>query len=138
MKAKHFRVEEFVPESLYKVRGEKCWELIDDRLVKTADQLKEKFPEGSMTINNWVWDGNRMWSGLRTAESRWYSPTSQHSFGRAFDAVFSDYDEAEVRRYVIEHPEEFPYVRGVEDFAGMGWVHVDVRNTKHVKVFGKA
>ena len=129
MKSKLFRIQEVVPEHIYNLRGEKAWELIDDRLIQTMDTLKTIFPEGSMTINNWLWGGNRNWSGLRTPDSPDYSETSQHSSGRAFDCVFSDYDEATVRKFIIDNPQMFIHVTGIEDFDGMTWVHVDVRNT---------
>ena len=129
MKSKHFKIQELVPEHIYKARGEKSWELLDEKLLKTIDTLKEQFPKGSMTINNWLWGGNRNWSGLRTPDSPDYSETSQHTFGRAADMKFSAYDEADVRKFIINNPEMFPYVKGIEDFKGMTWVHIDVRNT---------
>lgn len=135
MKSKHFKLQEFLPKHVYKARGEKGWQLLDDRLIAVADRLKEKFPEGTMTINNWLWGGNRNWSGLRTPESPDYSPYSQHTFGRAFDAVFSAYDEAEIRRYLIDNKHEFPEIKGIENFDGMVWVHVDVRNSDRVLIF---
>jgi hypothetical protein len=129
VKSEIFRIEEFVDPEIYKVRGEKAWELIDVRIIITAEALKKRFPLGTMTINNWVWGGDRLWSGLRTPRSKYYSETSQHSFGRALDCVFSAYSAKEVRQYVITNPEEFPYVTGIEDFDNMSWVHLDCRNT---------
>ena len=103
MKSKHFKIQELVPEHIYKARGEKSWELLDEKLLKIIDTLKEQFPKGSITINNWLWGGNRNWSGLRTPDSPDYSETSQHTFGRAADMKFSNYDEADVRNYIIQH-----------------------------------
>ena len=137
MISKIFKIQEFVPEHIYLKRGEKAWELIDDRLIITAEALKKAFPLGTMTINNWVWGGDRMWSGLRTLESKYYSETSQHTFGRAIDCIFSEYSAQEVRTYIIDNPELFPYVTGIEDFNGMSWVHIDVRNSDLVKIFKK-
>jgi len=130
-----FKIQELVPKHIYEERGDRSWELIDARLIETIDTLKAIFSKGTITINNWLWDGNRNWSCLRTPASPDYSETSQHTFGRAVDMKFSAYDEAYVRNYIIQHPDEFPYVNGIEDFKGMTWVHVDVRNSDTVKVF---
>jgi len=128
MVSKSFKIEELVPPTVFNARGFKSWELIDDKLIITMDAIKARFPLGTMTINNWVWGGDRRWSGLRTPDAaEYYSQTSQHSFGRALDAVFSAYDVEEVRQYILANPEEFPHVKGVE--LGTGWLHVDVRNT---------
>lgn len=135
MKSKYFIIEELVDEEVFLKRGEKCWELINPELIKLIDKIKEKFPNGAMYINNWKWGKDRKESGLRTAYSVNYSPTSQHSLGNAADFVFTEYDEAEVRKYLIEHKNEFPEMKGIEDFSGMGWVHVDVRNCAQLKVF---
>ena len=130
----HFRIEELVPKELYElVKTDKLWDLIDERLIDTIDALKEKFPEGSMTINNWLWGGNRDQSGLRTKNSKFYSPTSQHSIGKAIDCVFSDYKTEEVRQYVINNPKKFPYVKGIEK--DVSWCHFDVRDSDRVVIF---
>ena len=133
MISKYFKIQELVPKPIYLVRGESAFELIDSKLIVTMDAIKERFPNGTMTINNWLWGGARLWSGLRTPDYSGYSKTSQHSFGRALDCVFSEYVVDEVRQYIIDNPEEFPYVTGIE--LGTSWLHVDVRNYDGVKKF---
>lgn len=96
--------------------------LIDSRVVKADQMLRDKF--GSVTINNWWIDGPRQWSGLRTKESPDYSPTSQHSFGRASDKLFTHVDAETVRKYIMEHWRELG-ITCIE--AGVSWVHSDVR-----------
>lgn len=133
---KHFKLHELLPPELYNELREqegKGWRLFDDRLLRTLDQLKAVFPKGSITINNYFWGGNRRWSGLRTPGSSDYSITSQHSYGRAADCLFSAYDEAEVRQYIISNPDEFLWIKGVE--AGVSWLHIDCRNSDEMQVF---
>ncbi len=127
MKSKKFKVHELVPEKLYKKYGERAWKFIDDRLIEEVDRIKEKFPLGTATINNYYWGGDRHWSGLRTPESPWYSETSQHSYGRAVDIVFSEYTAEEVRQYILGHMDEFPHIRRTE--ADVSWLHIDLANT---------
>lgn len=128
---KHFRIQEFVPESIYKARGQKSIELMDERILVTADQLREAF--GKTTINSWLWGGNRTESGLRTPDSRNYSPTSQHTFGRAIDCIFESVDAEEARQYIILHQDQFPYVNFIED--KVSWLHVDCRNCERISVW---
>ena len=136
---KHFKLHELLPPEVYNnLEGNegKGWRLLDDRLLKVLDEMKQVFPKGSITINNYYWGGDRKASGLRVPGSKYYSMTSQHSYGRAADCIFSDYNEAEVRQYFIDNPEQFPWIKGVEDFRGMSWVHIDVRNSPELQVFG--
>jgi len=132
----HFRIEELVSEELFNlVKTDKLWDLFDERLLDTIDALKEKFPEGSMTINNWLWGGDRDQSGLRTKNSKYYSPTSQHSIGKAIDCIFSKYRTDSVRQYIINNPDEFPYIKGIE--LDVSWCHFDVRSRDEVLLFHK-
>jgi len=135
VKSKHFKIHELVPEHIYIDYGDSAWKFIDSRLIETIDKLKEHFNLGKMTINNYAWKGDRKWSGLRTPESPYYSETSQHSFGRAVDIVFSDYSAEEVRNYIINNPHEFPYIKGIE--LNVDWVHIDTRNEDYVVMFKK-
>ena len=133
MKSKYFKLEELVDKKTFEEIGEKAWELIDPRLIESIDAIKARFPEGSMTINSWLWNGDRSWSGLRVAGSPYYSKWSMHSWGKAVDAVFSKYDVEVVRKYILNNPKEFPHIKGVE--LGVSWLHVDVRNRDSVLAF---
>lgn len=135
MKSKYFKIFELVPLHIYKKYGDKAFMFLDDRLLKSIDTLKEIFNKGTITINNYYWGGDRNWSGLRTPESPYYSPTSQHSFGRAVDCIFSKYDVEEVRKFIIDNPDKFPYIKGIE--LGVSWLHIDVRNSDEVILFSK-
>jgi hypothetical protein len=129
MKAKHFVIQELVSPNIYDKRGEKAWELINPNLILLIDRIKEKFPMGSMTINNWKWGGNRTESGLRTYTSKNYSPTSQHSLGNAADIIFKEYDTEQVRSYILSNLHEFPEAKRIE--LGTSWLHIDVANTEY-------
>jgi len=129
---RHFVIQELVDPEIYKKRGNKAWELLDERALITLDALRDKF--GPICVNNWHTGGKRKWSGLRTAESPYYSPTSQHSFGRAFDCVPLALDVESLRSQVIrDRQKNFPYITGIE--LGVSWFHFDVRNHTPLKVF---
>jgi hypothetical protein len=129
--SRHFVIQEYVPRSIYQKMGQTAWELLDDRLLMTDDALRDKF--GPIIINNWHLNGDREWSGLRTPESPFYSPTSQHAHGRASDKLFKSVTSKEVRRYILDHPAEFPYIHGLE--LNVNWVHSDIRNCSGIKTF---
>lgn len=133
MISKHFKIYELVDKETYKIRGERAWELISPLLIESIDKIKERFPKGTMTINNWYWKGNRSWSGIRTKESSYYSAYSQHTFGNAIDAVFSEYSAEEVRKDIINNPDIYPHIKGIE--TDISWLHIDVRNRETVSIF---
>ena len=131
-KCKHFRAHELVPPSIYERFGERSFMFLDCRLLVLCDALREEF--GSATINNYKWGGDRVASGLRSPDSPYYSPTSQHSFGRAVDILFKDHTAEEVRAEIKEsskfwtHNIEWSPSITLED--GVSWVHIDIRNGK--------
>ena len=135
--SKYFKAHELVPLQLFNLLNETlCMQMVDDKLIVSIDAIKERFPDGTMTINNYMWNGDRGWSGIRTKGSPYYSPTSQHSIGKAIDAVFSKYDIEEVRQYILDNPTEFPHIKGME--LDVSWLHIDVRDSNTVVLFSKA
>ncbi len=131
IKAKYFSIEELVDRETFEKRGDKAWQLIDDRLIYMIDALREKF--GPITINNWKTGGDREWSGLRTSKSPYYSPYSQHTFGRAADMVFKSALPDAVRMEILDNKDKYPYITGVE--LDISWVHIDIRNAQQYYTF---
>jgi hypothetical protein len=133
---KHFILQEYLPPVLYQLlvnrkRLSSGWELLDDRLLRTDDQLRERF--GKITINNWVWGGKRLWSGIRTFGSPYYSVTSQHPYGRASDKLFLESSIDDVRAYILDNPDEFPHLTSLE--LDTAWLHSDTRNCQRIKTY---
>jgi hypothetical protein len=123
-KCKHFKIYELVPRKIYEALGEKAWSLLDSRALEMLDKIREY--AGPLIVNTWYWDGGREWSGLRTPESPYYGPFSQHTYGRAFDCIASQKATEELREHILNNQEEFPYIRGIE--LGVSWLHFDVGN----------
>jgi hypothetical protein len=66
---------------------------------------------------------------LRTSESSHYSPTSQHSFGRAADLIFKDVTAEQVRQSMLKNRVKWnSIVPSITLEKDVSWVHVDVRN----------
>jgi len=133
MKSKHFKIQELVPKEMYETMHEDLlWNMLDSKLIISIDAIKEHFPKGLMIINNYAWGGDREWSGIRTKDSKYYSEGSRHSIGKAVDIVFSQYSTEEVRNYILDTPEYFAYIKGIEVAS---WLHIDVRDSQKVVVF---
>ena len=132
-KCAHFAIHELVPEGVYKARGELAWSLMDERVLKTIDRLRERY--GPMTINNYKWGGSRSWSGLRTPDSPYFSQYSQHTFGRAIDCLFADISAEDVRKDINANPNhpDFELITAIEE--GVSWLHIDCRNTDRLQRF---
>jgi len=136
MKSTKFKIEELVPLRLINlIHKDLLWKLIDDDIIIAIDKIKEVFPKGSMSINTYLWSGNRTQSGVRTKNSKYYSETSQHSLGKAIDCVFGNYSTDEVREYILANQDEFPTIKRIE--ADVSWLHIDVKDTgkKDIQLF---
>jgi hypothetical protein len=129
-KPKNFKIQELVLKHIYEKFGEKCWLFFDSKLLWTLDKIREKY--GAIIVNDWLWGGEFQNRGFREFNSSVGAQYSQHKFGRAVDFHFKS-DKItckEMRKTIIENPNfyEFKYITSVEDFDGMNWIHIDVRN----------
>ncbi len=128
---KYFKAYEVVPREVYEEWGERSLMFMDDRILRNADALRERY--GSITINDWYWGGNNQWRGLRTEDSPYGTQYSQHRFGRAIDHIFKDVTAEEVRQDILKSPELFPLIMSME--LGTSWLHVDCRNTQRIQTY---
>lgn len=130
-KPEHFKVHEVVPQHVYEDRGEKGFQLIDDRVLIFADYLRDKF--GSVVINDWWWGGKNQWRGFRTAESPYYSQYSQHTTGRALDLIFKHTTAEEVRQWLKNNVDQWQEETGIMSVTvelETSWLHFDLRNNE--------
>ena len=77
---KYYTIKELVnPDLLKKIGEETAWKMFDDRLLKAADQIRERY--GPCTVNaNGLTD-----CGLRDPNSTTGAKYSMHKIGRALD-----------------------------------------------------
>jgi len=135
---KYFKIYELVPQPIYDKRGEKAWQLLDYRALKTLEWLRESL--GQCTVNNWYWDGQYSQSGFRTEEayirdSAYLKSLSQHKYGRAFDCKFKDYTAEEARQWILEEWENSGFDWPITLEEDVSWLHFDVRNRPENKVY---
>ena len=125
---KYFALNELVPPHILAERGERAWALMDDRILRGADWLREKF--GPAIINGKF--GGKVFteSGLRDPFTTTGAKWSQHKFGRAVDMKFLKVTAKEVYDYIIRNPNEAREngITTLEDIAFTGtWLHADCR-----------
>ena len=130
---KFFVLEEFLPPQVFTNLSEtnalwKGWLLIDERILRSADQLRAKF--GALIINNWHTGGEFRQRGLRVPGMSFFKPYSQHSFGRAIDCTSKSLSAHDMRQYIIAHREEFPFITRMEQ--GVSWLHADCANAPRI------
>jgi hypothetical protein len=130
-KPKHFATHELVPPRVFADRGDKALHLLNPLALEVIDQLRDEL--GPMFINTYNLSlnvrhsyGVRQWSGLRTPDSPFYRPYSQHTFGNAFDILFRDHSAAEVRHMIRFLQIKFPCNVVVEN--DTSWLHIAVAN----------
>jgi hypothetical protein len=125
---KYFALNEVIPPTIIAERGERAWSLMDDRILRGADWLREMF--GPAVINGRF--GGKVFteSGLRDPFTATGAKFSQHKFGRALDLKFTRVTAKEVYEYIIRNPGEARAngITTVEDIAFTGnWLHIDAR-----------
>lgn len=129
---KHFSIKEYVPPDIYNELGDGAIVLLDDRLLRSDDAIREFFGK-AVTINNWHLDGRRMFSGYRPPDCRIGARYSQHRFGRASDKIISGISADEARKAILKNRKAFPLIRSME--LGVSWLHTDCRPTKSDEIF---
>ncbi|AGG58049.1 endolysin [Vibrio phage douglas 12A4] len=130
----YFGIKELVCKYIFDKRGEKAISLLDARILFSVDTLRAFLTEltpnepgkGALTINDWQWGGKYDGRGLRVPNDNDYSDTSQHAHGTAIDAVSKHYTAEELRAFILDNRERFPYVTCLE--GGVSWLHMDCRN----------
>jgi len=125
---KYFALNEVIPPAIIAERGERAWALMDDRILRGADWLREMF--GPAVINGKY--GGKVFteSGLRDPFTTTGAKWSQHKFGRALDLKFTKVTCKEVYEYIIRNQPEARAngITTVEDIAFTGnWLHIDAR-----------
>jgi hypothetical protein len=134
-----FKLQEYVPKSVYDKHGEGAVRFISTALIE-ADHallvdLEKHFNRPiSCSINTWAFGGNRNYSGLRVEGEPYYKKHSLHSMGSASDKIFKfkDNDEVLATRevYAFIRQNEAKYyamgIRRMEDIKdARTWVHWD-------------
>ena len=127
--SKNFILKEFIPPQIYKKYGGFSINFIHQELPIIAQFIRDWFDK-PITINNWIWNGNRKYSGLRIPESKHYRQFSAHTRGQAIDFIIKGLDSQEVQNEIIKNREKF--LKGgitcIENVTN-GWTHASCQWT---------
>ena len=133
---KNFDLRELVHPEIYKVVGDRSFDFLNPLLPITIQALRDEF--GPIVINDWLWDGEFVNSGLRYPMSQFGAKLSAHKFGTAADLKFLDADPIQVQAYIHSHPEDYLYITRLEDAnITKTWLHVEVgdRRSNEIVIF---
>ena len=123
----NFVIQELVPPIIFNAMGERAWELLDERALRTLQALRDKF--GPITINTWHSGGGFKESGLREQNTTTGAPRSAHKRGMAFDCKPKFCTPREMYDYILDNQGEFPLIRRLEHIDSTPtWLHFDVVN----------
>lgn len=128
--SKNFILQEFVPEILYKYKGESCIWFLDQRLISLVQFFRDHFNR-PITINDWHTGGKLHDCGFRMPDSKTGAILSQHKFSRAADIHFdTDTDYDAIRQEVKDNWPVFK-AAGLTTIEAdtPTWLHIDIRHT---------
>jgi hypothetical protein len=127
--SKNFWLHEFVPPDIYEHMGTSSIWLLDMRIVRVCQLVRDRFAV-AVTVNNWMEGGKRYQSGLRGHRSTVGARYSQHKYGRATDILVEGHEPQELRGDIRKN---FKLYReaglSTIEKATPGWVHLDTRHT---------
>ena len=130
----NFQLEEFVHPDIYNVIGSRSLDFLHPLLPLVAQQLRDAY--GPITINNWLWGGERVNSGLRFSASQFGTRLSSHKFGCAIDCLFKDTTPIDVQKDILSH-NDYPHITRMENAEiTKTWAHIEVgQRNGDIKVF---
>ena len=127
--SRNFVIQEFVPEDIYDVFGDRSIWFVDPIIIKVAQFFRDRY-NVPIIINDWHIGGKRNLSGFRPPYVKLGAKLSQHRMGRAVDLKWEGLDPDKVRQNIKDNQEDFMAVgvTAVEESTDT-WLHIDVRTT---------
>lgn len=134
-KCKHFVIKELVNPTLLKQIGEQtAWAIFDERLLRMADAIREKY--GACTINA----SGLVDCGLRDPQSATGAKYSMHKIGRALDLHIRSIEleyagnkagKTAAYNRVRETLMINPQFDGLNFENNISWLHIDTGNRQN-------
>lgn len=136
--SKYFSTQELVDEETYNLLEDYAIKLLDERLIKTIDSIREIL-DVPLICNNWHWGGSRDQCGFRSYKSNVGSPKSFHKQGLAVDLISTQMSAKDMRDKLYKYQDILPYPIRIEKWNGneeISWLHVDLSpNTHNQKIY---
>lgn len=123
---KNFKLQEFIPREIYQKYELYSTRFIDPRLPMLAQVIREYFNK-PMTINDWLTNGPRNYSGFRPGNCKVGAVNSSHKRGTAFDFVIKGMKPSEIQEEIKENFEYFKkYGLTLLETNTATWTHVSI------------
>lgn len=126
--SKDFDLREFIPEDVWKRLGEDGIWLIDEKIIKVAQKIRDIF-RAPMFINTWMYRGDckrLQWRGFRPSAYTKCAYFSQHKVGRAIDFNIEGISPQDIQDTL--KPKLKTIGITAMEVGTPTWTHVDVRN----------
>ena len=136
----NFDIRELVHPDIFDICGMRSKAYINPLLPITLEAIKKSLTEllgddreESVIVNNWIWGGDKVDSGLRLPHGNVGSKLSGHKFGCAADTKYKYHTPQEAFEFIIANQDLFPYINRMEDISYTPtWNHIEVGSDKRV------
>jgi len=128
--SEHFDIRELVHPDIYNhpAIGDRCADFVHPMAAPTFELLKTA-TDDVITINNWLWGGHYVDSGLRPPNSKTGAKLSSHRFGCGFDLKFKKMSAEMAHAFILKNQHLFPNITRMESIEKTpSWVHVEIGN----------
>jgi len=144
----YFDIRELVEKKTYNKLGDNAWSLFATEALHTLLILRKNLNR-RITINDWKWNGSSQQRGHRSNLSQIVKDRTKrnilylsgHPLGMAFDILVNGMEAEEVRNWIKENKDIFPYKIRLEhlhkdthpnsptygEMIPISWVHIDVK-----------
>ncbi|WP_397445966.1 hypothetical protein [Polaribacter sp. R77954] len=142
----YFDIKELVGKWTYRIHGERSWKFFSSEALTMLLIVRQNINR-PMTINTWHIGGKFSQRGLRTNLQEIFRKRfnlgklylSGHVLGEAFDFDVRGMTAIEVRTWIKENSELFPFKIRLErnkNGQPINWVHLDaIQETRNPKVY---
>lgn len=136
--SEHFDIRELVHPDIYNhpAIGPRCVDFIHPNAKYMLEDLRELF--GPITINDWLYGGQYVDSGLRLPDGSVGARFSAHRFGCGFDLKFSNATPGDVYYHILNNQNKYPFIVRMEAIDRTpGWLHVEFggKRSGEIEVF---
>lgn len=129
----NFDIRELVHPDIWDVHKERCIDFININTGDTLEAIKKAMSglvgkEESVTINDWLWGGSFVNSGIRY---NFGATRSTHRFGCGFDLKYKHITPDKAYSFIIENQKMFPYITRMENIEDTPtWNHIEIGTEK--------
>ena len=137
MLSEHVDLREVVAKTIYEhpAIGDRAIDFIHVNLAVTIEALRLNLDD-VVTVNDWMWGGKRINSGLRDWHFPFGAPYSSHYYGNAFDALFKKHSAHQVYAHILANKDKYPFITRMEDVAlTPTWNHIEVGYRRYGEIY---